>query len=101
MLDFIIVSHFHYAPALEGAVNMRAVDLKRYARQRYIVYRGHHPLRSLQRLASCKHTYNPQNLCLIISSRERAKITVPIERDCDDVDKATTIRSSGPPLWVF
>ena len=58
MLDFIIVSHFHYAPALEGAVNMRAVDLKRYARQRYIVYRGHHPLRSLQRLASCKHTYN-------------------------------------------
>jgi len=62
MLDFIIVSHFHYAPALEGAVNMRAVDLKRYARQRYIVYRGHHPLRSLQRLASCRHTYNPQNL---------------------------------------
>jgi len=80
MLDFIIVSHFHYTPALEGAVNMRAVDLKRYARQRYIVYRGHHPLRSLQRLASCRHTYNPQNLCLIISSRARAKITAPLKR---------------------
>jgi len=101
MLDFIIVSHFHYAPALEGAVNMRAVDLKRYARQRYIVYRGHHPFVPAKTCIMQTNTYNPQNLCLIISSRERAKITVPIERDCDDVDKATTIRSSGPPLWVF
>ena len=101
MLDFVIASP---RSSVEGRGEYACgvpFGLKRYARQRYIVYRGHHPFVPAKTCIMQTNTYNPQNLCLIISSRERAKITVPIERDCDDVDKATTIRSSGPPLWVF